>query len=164
MNFFFEYLRSPHILFSVTIPLFFVIMWYFWEGRHSPPKAKYVWIWMACVIASYFMSFWEITEETISLHIVDAFIIYLCFHLASDRVMTPGAAFSLSFTGLLTVDMVRAIELVDMGHASMKTWYFGIGGAGMFDGLCVFPLMAAGIVHYVAWRKGNYPLSLYSKS
>ena len=77
--------------------------------------------------------------------------------------MTAHAAFSLSFLGLLTVDVTRALELISSGLVGPSTWYYGIGGAGIYDGLIIFPLLAAFFVKYITWRQRNEPVYLNAR-
>lgn len=157
------YLTSSYALVAVTLPLSFTIGWLTSEALKNPPKAKYIWIWMLSVIFSYMLSTWKITPETISLHIMDVFLIYLIFHLKCKEHMTAHAAFSLSFLGLLTVDVTRALELISSGLVGPSTWYYGIGGAGIYDGLIIFPLLAAFFVRYITWRQRNEPVYLNAR-
>lgn len=142
------YLSMQHILYSVTIPLIFSIMWYI-GSRKNLPSIEVCYAWMWCVFGSFVMARWIVTEDTRSLTGVNVFFIYLAFYLHLKQRITASAAYVLSFLELLTVDMAKASQLIP---EEGSYFYVGIGGAGMFDALCIYPLLAAGLVKYVEWR------------
>jgi hypothetical protein len=149
----FEYLSLPNIIYSVTVPWLFSIYWYATECRQQPPPTQLIWHWMLCAIGTYFLSRWIVTEETRSLTGVNVFFIYLTFYLYVGQKMTASTAFVLTFLDMWIVDVCRALELIFIGEHTTSTFFIGIGGAGMFDALCIYPLFAAALVKYVEWRK-----------
>lgn len=153
MNNILQYLTQPYAMFSVTLPWLFVICWYFAEGRKHPPNTTLLWHWLGLTVFTYFMTTWEITGDSIALHMMDAFFFYLVFYLWLGLKITPAAAYSLSFIPMWAVDMSKAYELIDVGLSVKETYYYGVGGAGAFDGLCLFPFVSAIMVHYVEWRR-----------
>ena len=146
------YLTQPYAMLTVVAPWLFVIYWYFAEGRKSQPSINVLWHWMLLVIVTYNLTVWRIDDEFIALHMVDAFFIYLAIYLYLRLKISAGAAYVLTFLNEWVVDMTRAYELIDKGLASINTYYWGVGGAGIYDGLCIFPLVSAALVHYATWR------------
>lgn len=153
MNNILQYLTYPYAMFSVTLPWVFVVYWYISEGRKNPPSVTVLWHWIGLTVFTYFMTSWKITDDNVSLHMLDGFFFYLVLYLWLGFKITPGAAYTLSFIQMWAVDMSKAYELIDVGLSLPETYYYGVGGAGAFDGLCIFPLVSAMMVHYVAWRR-----------
>jgi len=157
MNNILHYLSEPYAIYSVTVPWLFVIYWFCTEARRNPPQEELIWHWMVMVLATHTLAWWVIDDDYISLHMIDAFFLYLIFYLYYGLKITPGAAYTLVFLTEWGVDMTKALELIPLGLASPSTYYFGVGGAGYMDGLCIFPIIAAALVHYVAWRRKKGP-------
>ena len=147
-----QYLLSGYALVAVVLPWLLTITWYFAEGRKHPPRPRVIVWWMLTVAISYWCAQWTFTEDTVSLHIIDTFIFYMLVALYARERITPGCAFALSFLGLWIVDMVHAAELIPVMWG-WNTFYLGVGGAGLRDGLIVFPTLAGLLVYYVEWRQ-----------
>jgi len=148
-----HYLLSGGIIFSVTAPWIFVVYWYMVEGKRNPPPTAVVWQWMLCVLGSYYMSFWTVTDDFRALTGVNVFFIYLCIYLYLGNKITPSTAYALTFLDMWIVDFKRASELIVMGENTFSNFFEGIGGAGIFDALCIYPFLAAILVRYVRWRR-----------
>ena len=153
MNTILEYLKQDYAMVTVVGPWLFTIFWYFWEGRKHPPPVDVCWWWVASLFVSWWMSSWEVTDSTRSLHIVNVFIMFVVFNLYAQRdVITPTAGYALSFVLEWTVDMARAYELVLIHEAGPSTYFLGVGGAGLHDGLLIFPFCTAVLIYYARWR------------
>jgi hypothetical protein len=153
MNVILEYLRQDYAQVTVVAPWAFTIFWYFWEGRKHPPPLDVCWWWTASLWISWWMSSWEVTDSARSLHIVNAFIMFVIFNLYAQRdVITPAVGYVFSFTLEWAVDMTRAYELVLINEASPSTYFLGVGGAGLHDGLLLFPFCTAVFIYYARWR------------
>ena len=150
MNFF-EYLSQPGILCSVTVPWFVVIYWYFKEGRHDPPPQRVIWALMICAVVTYFNARWEVTAESRSLYAMPTSLIFMIIWIWCRNTISPLTVYSLVFVELFTVDLAKALELVPLEH-TLETFYWGIGGAGWRDALCIMPLIGAAYVPYLNWR------------
>lgn len=151
MNNFLYYIQQDYALFSVTIPWMYVIYWFFTDSIRNPPKESVMWFWLFTTICTYYLTWWVITDESVSLYMVDGFFIYLGFYLWTGSKITPGTAYVLTYFSMWSVDMIRGYEL--LWHVEPNTWYYGVGGAGYKDGLCILPLISAMLIHYVAWRR-----------
>lgn len=149
------YLRKPSTLTAVVGPWIVVIYWMWKEAFRSKVPAKLLWTWMLCVIGSYFLSEWQVTDDLRELHIINVFFIFEAFYLYFENELSVGTAFSLAFLADWLVDMTRAAELIRMGVETTNTYYFGVGGAGMFDGLYIFSMVAALLVPYVKYRQAS---------
>lgn len=146
-----DYLSQPSILFSVTVPWIVVIYWYFTDGTRDPPPTKLLWAWMVCAVFTYLNARWEVTADTRSLYAMPTSLIFIIVWIWCRERMTALTAYSLVFVELWTVDLAKALELVPSEH-TYETFYWGIGGAGMMDALCIMPLVGAAYVPYLNWR------------
>ena len=149
MTDFLAYLSQEHAWYTFALPWAFVAYWLATERT----DARVLYHWVPCTLWTNVLSWWVLTPDTIQLHMVDVFFFYLAFYLYLGYRITPLAAYSLTYLSVWVPDMMRSRELVGAGYASAETYYFGVGGAGLGDGLVVVPLAAAALVHYVAWRR-----------
>ena len=151
------YLSSPHILLSVTIPAAVSLAWLVGAIHRQNVSASLIKSWMLCVIGTYFCSRWEVTEDLRQLFIIPVFFFYLAFHLYFGEKISPATAFSLAFLANWSVDMTRALELAIAKEVAFDEFYYGVGGAGMGDGLVFVPLAAVFLVYYVDFRRQSNP-------
>lgn len=149
METFLYYLSLEHVLPTIIIPFGFVA---YWLSREQTDR-NVLFHWVPCTIMTYIYSWWVITPDVIQLHMIDIFFFYLAIYLYAGYKISPLSAYALSYLSIVIPDIMRASELIRMGYADVNTFYFGVGGAGLGDGLVIVPILSAALVHYVAWRR-----------
>lgn len=148
-----QYLATPAIQAAVLVPGGISLFWLLRACRRQDVDPVITWSWMLSLVVAYFSSNWKVTDELRELYIIPAFLLVVAVFLYCRRDISPAAAFSLTFLGSWSVDMMRAWELVGAGEVPASTFYFGVGGAGAGDGLYFFPLLAAFLVVYAKCRQ-----------
>jgi len=103
-------------------------------------------------IFSFMTARWDITDDVRSLFILPCALFGVGFFLWRRIPISACGAFVITFLSLWMIDMVKASELVAEGEASWQMFYYGVGGAGWRDGLAIFPVLSAALVHYGHWR------------
>lgn len=103
-------------------------------------------------VFSYMTARWDITDDVRSLFILPCALFGVGFFLWRRIPISACGAFAMTFISLWMIDMVKATELVSQGEASWQMFYYGVGGAGWRDGLAIFPVLSAALVHYGRWR------------
>jgi hypothetical protein len=98
---------------------------------------------------------WSVTADTRELFILPWSFLGVALLLWSGVAISASTAYWLTFFSLWTTDMAKAMELVPAGEASWQMFYYGVGGAGLQDGLVIFPLLSALLVHYAQWRRAG---------
>ena len=89
----------------------------------------------------------EVTPDAISLHFLPGAAVVLCFLVWRGHYIPPCMAFAFTYASMLPVDVVLAM-LATGPHFNPE----GIGGAGWFDGLLIFPTLTALAIVYANWR------------
>ncbi len=102
-------------------------------------------------VASILSGEWKQDAESTSLHLLPVFFIALAFMGYWKTQMSPGVAYAACFLSLLSADVTSAVLAFGHGTASLS-YLTGVGGAGLKDGLFVFPLMSFLLELYVGWR------------
>lgn len=153
MDSFLQYLSTPEILLSVVTPWCIVLCWLVVATVKQALPAQLIKVWGWCVVAAYFMAFWTVSSDVRELHIIPAFFIYEAIYLYLGWTLSATTAFSLTFLCDWIVDMCKAYSLIQLGEVTSNTFYWGVGGAGAADGLFFYPLIAAFLVRYVAFRR-----------
>lgn len=99
---------------------------------------------------------WEVTEESQSLFLIPFFIVFLAFLLFLEKdayflIKKAPLAFSGCFLSLLAADILHAAMYFPV--IEDPSYLRGIAGAGMYDGLFVFPFASFFLTHYAVFRK-----------
>lgn len=87
------------------------------------------------------------TPDAIALHLPPGATLALCYLVWRGHYIPPCLAFALTYASMLPVDVGLA-KLATGPHFNPE----GIGGAGWFDGLLVFPVLTALAIMYANWR------------
>jgi hypothetical protein len=148
-----SYLSSPEIVTAVVLPGLISLFWLVHASFRKTESVSELRTWMLCVIGTYFCSYWKVDEEMRQLFIIPVFYIYLAFRLYFGDRVNALSAFALTFLAHWAVDMTRALELARTGDVPFDEFYFGVGGAGLGDGLLFFPVMSALLVWYADVRR-----------
>lgn len=152
-----QWVEMPHFEVAVAWPLALwsvVLLVEAIRGQYPPNLCKY---WLAGVGLTFVTSRWEQTADSISLHLVCCFIFICLFLVYRRRAVPPLLAGSLVFFDLLMNDVALASLRVWSGQFDTVNFLAGVGGAGIKDGLVVFPLMTTAILFYANWRLGKTP-------
>ncbi len=104
----------------------------------------------ACV--TFLTGYWRISSEEVSLHLLPVFLLVTAFMGLRQCVMSPGQAYVGGFVSLVVADVAQALFRASQG-ADLSLVY--VGGAGLQDGLFVFPVLGAMLMVYVRWRIGQ---------
>lgn len=88
-----------------------------------------------------------ITADEISLHMLPGATVLVCFLVWRGYYISPSLAFALTYASSLPVDVC----LAQLAAGPQFNFEF-IGGAGLHDGLLVFPALTALAVGYANWR------------
>lgn len=145
------WLFSGSGLVAVTIPLFLSLL-----GLFNSSLNGWVWVWWAMATGiSWYLARWEVTPDTLTLFIIPVYFGYLAVSLYLGHDWNAGLAYAQTFASLFFVDMVKALELVSMGHQSLTSFFMGVGGAGWHDGLFILPLASVLLVLYVQVRRNG---------
>ncbi len=143
-----QYLSARETQVAVLLPGLFSIatLGYYASTRRISARLQALW-WLALPI-SYLCATWVVTSEQQSLYIYSAFSV-ACALLLYRRVCVPAAlAFALTFVALLCVDLAHALTRAIVTGSSLKTFYWGVGGAGARDSLLVMPALTALVMAY----------------
>lgn len=108
--------------------------------------------WLLSLPAMYFASFWRETDGVLMLQILPIFSIAAMVMVWRKVDVPASLAYALSFFSLFAIDLVRAIEFANEHGIPLRGFMQGVGGAGITDGLFVFPALTAGFVVYGRWR------------
>ena len=147
-----EYLARPETSVAVLLPgiaSLAILRFYFRAGRISD-RLKLLWL-MALPV-SFYCARWESNPEVQQLYVYSAFSV-ACLLLLFNRVyISPALAYALTFLSLWLVDVTRALcHALECG-SRLDQFYFGVGGAGVYDALFLVPLFTAAAVGYAAAR------------
>ena len=113
-------------------------------------------VWCVSLPLMYFTSFWREVDGVLSLQIIVIFSIAALILKWRRAPVAPGIAYALTFLSLLPIDVIRAAQFaLDAGYP-LAEFLRGVGGAGIFDGLFIFPLLTALTVMYAHWRQAGH--------
>jgi uncharacterized membrane protein len=112
-------------------------------------------VWCVSLPLMYFTSFWREVDGVLSLQIIVIFSIAALILVWRRAPVAPGIAYALSFLSLLPIDVIRAAQYALDGGYPLVEFLRGVGGAGIFDGLFIFPLLTALTVMYAHWRQAG---------
>jgi hypothetical protein len=118
-------------------------------GRFPPWVAV---VWVGCVVWTQALSVWVVDAELRSLHTVSVFTIAAAIAAYLRVRLDLGLVFGLTHLALLLVDITEAARYAVAHDEFVPRFFVGIGGAGLLDGLLLFPAMTAAVVAYSAHR------------
>ena len=155
LNAFVEYLALPHAQQAVLAPGLAVLAA---SGVASAPSVRTcrtvaLGLFAFGLLFSPLTARWVVTSEARELYILPwaFFGVALCVW-ANIQVSAP-CAFGATFVSLLTTDVALSLDYARQMGEPLATAYHGVGGGGPTDGLVVFPLLSALLVHYGRWRR-----------
>lgn len=152
---FLDFLSMPHAWIAVIGPMSVSLVLWLRAYRTLDRYVELRMVWWLSLPLMYATAHWRETEQALSLHIL-AWFSMACVYLAWRRKpVTPGLAYSLTFFSLFWVDLAHAMAHALRTHAPLNTFYQGIGGAGWYDGLFLFPPLAAAAIAYAQWRHAH---------
>lgn len=146
-------LNAPPGVVSIGIPL--VVSVVALAGvlkRCLPVHRMLLGTWLLSLPVMYLASFWREADGILMLQILPVFSI-AAMVMVWRKVDVPVAlAYALSFFSLFAIDLLRAVEFAHDHHIPLNGFIQGVGGAGIGDGLFVFPALTAAFVAYGRWR------------
>ena len=142
-----EYLELPHTWIAVIVPMAISLGVLLRSADQLDRFATLQLLWWLSLPLMYATAHWRQDGETLSLYIV-AWFSMACVFLAWRRMpVTPALGYALSFFSLFWVDLAHAFTRALKGDFPLDSFYYGVGGAGVFDGLVIFPLLTAAAIH-----------------
>ena len=117
------------------------------QARSRLGKGGQLWLCVVSLILSAALARVDVTPDAISLHFLPGATVVLCYLVWRGHYIPPCMAFALTYASMLPVDVLLA-KLATGPHFNPE----GIGGAGWFDGLLVFPALTALTIVYANWR------------
>lgn len=138
---------------SVVIPLVVCLGAVY---RHAD-RLKSVRFWAlvgVCCVASIVTGEWRIDSESASLHLLPVFFVSLAFLAHWKQIFEPLVAYLGCFFSLLLADVVHAVWAFSEPGQGLN-YLAGVGGAGLQDGLFMFPLLSALLMLYAQWRQSK---------
>ncbi|HEY6435081.1 MAG TPA: hypothetical protein VIY47_00700, partial [Ignavibacteriaceae bacterium] len=157
------YELRPQILFSILIPTFISVLCFIYcLKNHTFPEIKMgVGFILVCSALGFEWSFWDETEESLSLHVIQIGFIVTAFLVFLRINISPAFVYLATFLSDLWVDFAQAYwfhpNLEDFGGV----FYLGIGGGGMGDALFLYPLFSSLLIFYGnlriqgTWKNSN---------
>ena len=110
-------------------------------------KGEQLWLCVSALALSAALARVDITPDAISLHFVPGAAVGLLYLVWRGSYVPPCLAFALTYASMLPVDVCLA-KLATGPYFNPE----GIGGAGWFDGLLIFPALTALATVYANWR------------
>ncbi len=150
-----DFLTMPHAWIAVIGPMCVSLVLWFRAYRKLDQYIELRLVWWLSLPLMYATAHWRETEHAVSLHILAWFSMACVYFAWRRKPVTPALAYSLTFFSLFWVDLAHALALALRSNASLSTFYQGVGGAGWYDGLFLFPPLAAAAIAYAQWRHAN---------
>lgn len=147
----------PHFLVAVLVPL---VAWSTTlvlsalQGKFPPGLCKW---WLVGLLGTFVSGRWAVSQEQVALYLVCTFGLLSLFLVHRKRVVAPLVAGALTFFDLFLNDVLHATTAAWAGVLPQSDFLTGVGGAGLRDGLVVFPVLIAGVVAYGNWRLRDTP-------
>ncbi len=136
---------------SVLLPA--VVSGYVLVRNSDDLRSAALWTLVAlCFLTSALTGEWRADQESISLHLLPVFFIAQAVLAYRGHVLPAGVAFVGCFSSLLAADVTHAV-LHFGAQASDLSYLQGIGGAGLQDGLFMFPVLSATLSMYSQRRQ-----------
>lgn len=108
-------------------------------------------------LGSFVSGQWAETPDALSLHLVPVFFVATALLLYRGMALHPLVGFSGCYISLFAADFVHAVWRLH-GQNDSLSYLAGIGGAGLTDGLFVFPTCTAALIYYAkTFRLKNKP-------
>lgn len=143
------YLSSPATWLSVLMPALICI----WALTTSPLNRQQWKTFLVCTALSFVSARWELKAEVEQLFLIPVMLVWLMVLLYRGDAWHGRQAFAVVFLSLWLVDMSKAALLHASGQLSGPAFYWGVGGAGIKDGLALFPSLAWLLTCYIDWRR-----------
>lgn len=152
---FIDFLVMPHAWIAVLGPML-VSSWLLLKVYRTLDQylaLRMVW-WLSLPLM-YATAHWRENDAGVSLHILAWFSMACVYFAWRRKPVTPALAYALTFFSLFWVDLAHALSYALRTNAPLTTFYHGVGGAGWYDGLFVFPPLAAATIYYAHWRQAH---------
>lgn len=150
-----DFLSMPHAWIAVIGPMF-VSLWLLLRAYRT--LEHYValrMVWWVSLPLMYATARWQESEHGLSLHILAWFSMACVYFVWRRKPVTPALAYALTFFSLFWVDLAHALAYSLRTGAPVSTFYHGVGGAAWYDGLFIFPSLAAAAIYYAQWRQAH---------
>jgi hypothetical protein len=145
-----RYLSSPAIQLAVILPGVVSVAIYWAYRRAGKVSLQLQLLWSVALALTFMFARWEQSDEVQRLYIYSGFSV-ACLVLLYFRVyISPALAYALTFLSLWWVDITHALCQAVLCKWDLDRFYFGVGGAGLFDTLFVVPLLTACLVALVS--------------
>lgn len=145
-----HYLLEPATLIAVVVPAL-ISIWALLSSPLSPSQWK---AWGISTVLALLTARWDLQEDVQQLFIIPVILLWIAAAAYNGVLWSGRQAFAACFTSLWLVDMVQAARLHAVGGMSASHFYTGVGGAGIRDGLILFPTLALLLSYYIRWRAG----------
>jgi hypothetical protein len=109
-------------------------------------------VWIASLAITLCCTRWDYSGDLHQLYIFSAFSIACLIILFRRMYIPPALVYALTFFSLCLVDVAEALGHAIKWHLPLSTFYWGLGGAGVFDALFIVPALTALAVAYAAIR------------
>ena len=138
---------------AVVLPLVLSLVLLYQARSRLHEFSTLIKCWFVCVPIMYFTSYWREVDGVLCLQIVVIFSMVALYLTWRRQPVAPGIVYALSFFSLIVIDLIRATEFALERGYPLPEFLQGVGGAGLFDGLFIFPLLTALTVMYAHWRQ-----------
>ncbi|MFN0299236.1 MAG: hypothetical protein ACKVQU_02660 [Burkholderiales bacterium] len=146
---------TASMLIAVALPLIASVALLYQVRYRLREFSLLIGVWCVSLPLMYFTSFWREVDGVLSLQIIVIFSIAALILVWRQLPVAPGITYALTFLSLLPIDVIRAVQYALDGGYPLMEFLRGVGGAGVFDGLFVFPLLTALTVMYAHWRQAG---------
>jgi len=109
-------------------------------------------LWSASILITLFCARWDYSNDLHQLYFYSAFSVACLVLLFKRMYIPPALAYALTFFSLCLVDLGEAFAHAIQWHLPLASFYYGVGGAGVFDALFIVPALTALAVACVASR------------
>lgn len=141
-----EYLLRPSTLIAVVLPMCVGICWWTLTARFRLSRFEFDAFVLGTAI-SILCAVWRETDGVLSLHMLPGYALVLAVAPAAYRP-DPSRAYLLTWASMFIADAVSAAKyfLLNTGEIH-RTFYWGLGGAGVGDALFIVPIGTAAFVY-----------------
>ena len=157
-----EYLTRPETSIAVLLPGIASLSILVFYARAGKISGRLKLLWLMALPVSFYCARWESSPEVQQLYVYSAFSV-VCMLLLFKRVYIPPAlAYALTFLSMWWVDVTHALCHALQCGSQLDRFYFGVGGAGIYDALFLVPLFTALAVSYATARMRSRGESFHS--